>query len=217
MKKSSFIIPRVEMHPWDRRLEIFSAILMSIATVSSAWCAYQSARWGGEQAFYLSEAAGMGRDSARNMIQAGQVETLDVAMFMEYTRALSQKNNDIANFLYQRFRPDLKAATDAWVALKPLQNPDAPLSPFEMAEYRIAEKEEAQRLGDAINKKVDEARNSNRISDNYILFTVIFASVLFFGGIATKFQSRRLKVVVLAIGCMVYLSGIGLLVTMPVN
>ena len=64
-----------------------------------------------------------------------------------------------------------------------------------MAEYRIAEKEEAQRLGDAINKKVDEARNSNRISDNYILFTVIFASVLFFGGIATKFQSRRLKVV----------------------
>ena len=217
MKKTSFSIPRVDMHPWDRRLEIFSAILMSIATVSSAWCAYQSARWGGEQAFYLSEAAGMGRDSARNMLQAGQVETLDVAMFMEYSRALSQKNNDFANFLYQRLRPELKAATEAWLALKPLQNPDAPPSPFEMAEYRIAQKEEAQRINDAVNKKIDEARNANRISDNYILFTVIFASVLFFGGIATKFQSRRLKVVVLAIGGMVYISGIGLLVTMPVN
>ena len=217
MKKPSLFIPRVEMHPWDRRLEIVSAILMSIATVTSAWCAYQSARWSGEQAFYLSEAAAMGRDSAQKMIQAGQVETLDVAMFLEYTRALSQKNHNLANFLYQRFRPELKTATDAWLALKPLQNPDAPPSPFEMTEYRIIEKEDAQRLNDTVHERVDEARNANKISDNYILFTVIFASVLFFGGIATKFQSRRLKIVVLATGYVVYFSGISLLVTIPVN
>ena len=216
MKKSSFSIPSVEMHPWDRRIEIISAILMSIATVSSAWCAYQSARWGGEQAFFLSEAAGMGRESARNMVQAGQVETLDAAMFMEYTRALSEKNSELANFLYQRFRPELKTATDAWLALKPLQNPSAPASPFEMKEYIIPEQEKAKDLSTTVYNKVNEARNANRISDNYILFTVIFASVLFFAGIATKFQSRRLKAVILAIGWIVYCSGVGWLITLPV-
>ena len=217
MKKSSFAIPRVEMHPWDRRLEIVSAILMSLATVSSAWCAYQSARWGGEQAFYLSEAAGMGRESARNMVQAGQVEVLDVAMFMEYASALSQKNNDYAEFLYERFRPELKSATDAWLALNPLNNPKAPPSPFEMVEYKIAERDEARRLNDSVFNKVDEARKVNRISDNYILFTVIFASVLFFAGVGTKFQSRHLKVLILTIGSLVYLFGIGWLMTLPVN
>lgn len=217
MKKSAFTIPRVEMHPWDRRIEIVSAILMSIATVSSAWCAYQSARWGGEQAFYLSEAAGMGREASRNMVQAGQVETLDAAMFMEYTRALSENNSELANFLYQRFRPGLKTATDAWLAQKPFQNPDAPASPFEITEYNIAEQAEAERLNEIVYNKVNEARNANKISDNYILFTVIFASVLFFSGISTKFQSRRLKVVILALGWIVYLSGVGWLVTLPIH
>ena len=217
MKKSSFAIPAVEMHSWDRRLEIVSAILMSIATVSSAWCAYQSAKWGGEQAFYLSEAAGMGRESARNMVQAGQVETLDAAMFMEYIRALSESNSDLANFLYQRFRPELTTATDAWLALEPLQNPEAPASPFEMTEYKIAEQEEAKRLNEAVYSKINEARYANGISDNYILFTVIFASVLFFAGIATKFQSRRLKAFIVTAGWIVYLSGVGWLITLPVH
>ena len=158
----------------------------------------------------------MGHESARNMVQAGQVETLDAAMFMEYTRTVCEKNDELAFFLYQRFRPELKTATDAWLALKPLQNPDAPASPFEMKEYSIPEQEKAKDLSTAVYNKFDEARNANRISDKYILFTVIFASVLFFAGIATKFQSRRLKAVILAIGWIVYCSAVGWLITLPV-
>lgn len=217
MKKTSFAIPRVEMHPWDRWLEIASAVLMSLATISSAWCAYQSARWGGEQSFYLSEAASLGRESARVSVQAGQMEILDGAMFMQFAHAMSQDNKELAEFYRQRFRPDMKKALDAWLALKPLENADAPPTPFDMSEYRIAERDQAEELSARVFEVVEKAKNANRISDNFILFTVIFASVLFFAGVATKFQSRRLKVVVVAIGYIVYLSGAGWLSTLPMH
>ena len=47
----------------DRILEMFAAALMSIATVTTAWCAYQSAEWGGEQAFLLGESQRSGREA----------------------------------------------------------------------------------------------------------------------------------------------------------
>ncbi|MCL7927530.1 MAG: hypothetical protein M8841_07050, partial [marine benthic group bacterium] len=47
----------------ERRLETWSAILMSLATVATAWCAYQSAEWGGEQSFMLGESNRAGREA----------------------------------------------------------------------------------------------------------------------------------------------------------
>ena len=49
----------------NRRLEVLSAILLSIATVASAWCAYQSARWNGVQAVSFSAANGARTESVR--------------------------------------------------------------------------------------------------------------------------------------------------------
>jgi len=41
----------------DPNRERYAAALMSIATVATAWCAYQSAEWGSEQAFLLGAIA----------------------------------------------------------------------------------------------------------------------------------------------------------------
>jgi hypothetical protein len=32
----------------ERRIEFFAAVILSLATALTAWCGYQSARWGGE-------------------------------------------------------------------------------------------------------------------------------------------------------------------------
>ena len=48
-----------------------------------------------------------------------------------------------ADFYAERFRGEFKPAFDAWLATKPLANPDAPPSPFEMAEYRVALRDRA--------------------------------------------------------------------------
>ena len=47
--------------------------------------------------------------------------------------------------------------------------------------------------------------------------TVIFASVLFFGGISGKFQSKQVDVAMLTLAGLVFLLGVGILVTYPVQ
>ena len=51
----------------------------------------------------------------------------------------------LADFYYARFRDEFEPAVKAWVATKPLKNPDAPLTPFAMPEYKLAAREEAER------------------------------------------------------------------------
>lgn len=56
---SSFLdrlIPRADVKKTDRVLEIIAAALMALATVCSAWSAYQATTWNGVQTFRLNEA-----------------------------------------------------------------------------------------------------------------------------------------------------------------
>jgi hypothetical protein len=210
------MLPSVDMHPADRMLEIFSAILLSLATVSSAWCAYQAARWNGVQSIHFSDSAAAGREAIHYSLLGQQRIAIDVSMFLEFAAAKTQDNNILADFLYQRFNTELKNSTDAWLALKPLKNPDAPPSPFEMPEYFIEELQTAKHLRLQMEEKQMAARSANRASDNYVLLTVLFAMVLFFGGIANKFQSRRVKTGVLLVGTAVYLSTLVMIIRYPI-
>ena len=60
-----------------------------------------------------------------------------------WTRTRS-KEKELADFYFARFRAEFKPAVDAWVATRPLQNADAPLTPFAMPQYRVAAQAEAR-------------------------------------------------------------------------
>ena len=49
----------------ERWMEVVAAALISMATVATAWCAYQAAEWGGEQSFMLGESMRAGRIASR--------------------------------------------------------------------------------------------------------------------------------------------------------
>jgi hypothetical protein len=51
-------------------------------------------------------------------------------MFEHYISAISEKNDQLAEFLFRRFRPEMKVAMEAWLATQPLKNPSAPPAPF---------------------------------------------------------------------------------------
>ena len=54
-------------------------------------------------------------------------------------------------------------------------------------------------------------------SSNYVLSVVLYAVVLFFAGMSTKLQSRRLRWVMTLAGCAVLLATLGWIVTFPVS
>ena len=201
----------------NRWLEIISAVLLSLATVASAWCAYQSARWNGVQALSFSAANGARTESVRMSNAALQLTSIDVGMFVQFAAAYSDENQFLMNFLYERFRPEMKTALDAWMALEPLKNPDAPPSPFAMEAYKSAAQDESDQLLVVAEQKLKEAEQANQTSDNYVLLTVMFASVLFFGGISTKFEQFLIRAALIAFAILIFLSGIVILATYPIN
>jgi len=200
----------------DRWLEIISAILLSLATVSSAWCAYQSARWNGVQALSFSAANGARTESVRMSNTALQLTSIDVGMFVQFAAAYSDENQFLMDFLYERFRPEMKTALDAWIALEPLKNPDAPSSPFAMEAYKSAAQDESDRLLGVAEQNLKEAEQANQTSDNYVLLTVMFASVLFFGGISTKFDEFRIRAALIAFAILIFVTGLVIIATYPI-
>jgi hypothetical protein len=200
-----------------RRVELLSAIMLSLATIATAWSGYQSARWGGERTRRAAEASAAIVKTGQFANLAEQKAGLHVNLFGQWAAAVSTGNQALADFLFDRFPEPLKTATVAWRATQPLTNPSAPATPFEMPEYALAENAEAQRWEAISAAESDAAEHANDISDRYLLFTIIFASVLFFGGISGKFRWQVIDVAVLAFGALALLAGLAVLFSTPVT
>jgi hypothetical protein len=209
----SFERQKVDLPQW---IEIISAVLISLATVVSAWCAYQSTRWAGEMltSFNLADAARA--DSVRMTNRALQLTTIDVKLFTEYVDAYSNGNQVLADFLFTRFRPEMKLATEAWIETQPLINPEAPDTPFVMVEYQLAAQAESDLLQIEAEDYFEDALKANERSDEYILLTVISTSVLFFGGVSTKFKTNNIKVALVAFASLIFVIMLIFVATFPI-
>ncbi|MCE9624196.1 MAG: hypothetical protein K8R69_01895 [Deltaproteobacteria bacterium] len=200
---------------WLNR-EIFAAVLLALTTIATAWCAYQSARWSGQQASYFTRAGAARIAATQQSTRAGQYSLADVLIFTHYMKAIIEDEPKVAQAMYRRFRPEAKVAVDAWLALHPLDNPLAPPGPFIMKEYHPKMLDDAEAMNRQAEEMMNKGLDANQQSDNYVLLTVLFASVMFFGGLATKFRSRGLQTVLILFGYLVYLAGVGILMTYPV-
>jgi hypothetical protein len=215
--KRKSILSQGEGDRLDRWIEFLSAVVLSLATVLTAWCGYQATRWSGEQAQAYSEAGAARVQSAQYASQGLLRSSVHVALFVEYIAAISQDNHLLADFLHQRFPKELRVATDAWLATKPLKNADAPSSPFEMPEYHLAEQDQARQLDKLAAQKAAEASQANEQSDHYVLLTVLFATVLFFAGISGKFQWQMIDLAMLILSAAVLIFGLILLLSAPMR
>jgi hypothetical protein len=199
------------------RLELFATILLAVAAVATAWCSYQATRWNGQQTKQSGTTNRLRLEAARAESLAEAQTQVDLAIFTQWLDAHVLGRTELADFYYKRFREEFKPAVDAWVATRPLENPNAPLSPFAMPQHRLAAKVESERL-DA------EAHESSAIRDrdiqrqsNYVLGVVLFAVALFLAGMSTKLRSRKLRIALLACGYVVFLSTLGWIATFPIN
>ena len=123
-----------------------ATVLLAVAAVATAWAAYQSARWHGEQARAQSASIAARVESTRAANVANRQGQIDVALFTQWVDAYARDETELAAFYDKRFRPEFKPAFDAWVATRPRKNPSAPLSPFAMPQYKLAATAAADRL-----------------------------------------------------------------------
>jgi hypothetical protein len=198
-------------------VELVATVLLAVATVATAWSGYQATRWNGEQAKAGARANAMRIESAKAAGLANTQTTIDVATFTSWVDAYAQKQTMLAQFYFERFRQEFKPAVDAWIATRPLKNPNAPRTPFAMPQYQLEARAEAERLNAGAEVSAGEARRDIQRSSNYVLGVVLFASALFFAGMSTKLRTPKLRVAMLSIGCLVFLGTALWIVTSPVS
>jgi hypothetical protein len=199
----------------DRTLEIVSAVLLSLATVATAWAAYQSRQWTGDQAMGYSKATATRIAVNRVSAVANRQLQIDVATFVQWVDAHERGDAKLADFYRARFRDEFKPAFDAWLATKPFTNASAPPTPFAMAQYRLKASDEADQLELDAAAAGAKANAANQRAENYMLAVVLFASSLFFAGISTKLQGRGTKTALLGLGWVLFLGTVIWLATLP--
>ena len=63
----------------------------------------------------------------------------------------------------------------------------------------------------------NEAREAIERSDRYVLLTVLFASVLFFAGVSTKFKKPYASIPVILMGYVLFIFAIIVLAFQPIH
>lgn len=202
------------MQQW---IDLVAAVLMAVATIATAWSAYQSSLWGGNQTDHSVKVV-------KAFVRVGEFNNLamqriaiHVSLIGQYTTAISANNRAQAAFLLARFPEPLKTATMEWSALDPLKNPAAPASPFDMPSYVLRERMEADRWEQIAGEESDASSRAGEIADRYLIFTIVFAAVLFFAGISGKFNWHVMDILVLVLGALALLAGMALMFTLPMG
>jgi hypothetical protein len=201
----------------QNRVELLATVLLALAAVATAWSSYQGARWRGEQAVQTSKATAAHIESSEASTRAGQLTQVDIATFTQWVDATVAGNTELATFYERRFRDEFRPAFDAWLATQPLTDPDAPLTPFAMPDYKLAEADRASQVNREAGEHADAAGAANRNADKYLLAVVLFATALFFAALSGKLRTQVAREVVLGLGAVIFLGTVAWLVTFPVS
>ena len=214
------------------RVELIATIIMALAAIFTAWAAFESAKWGGEQATSFSKAGAARTESTRFDTRAGQLAGIDVALFTSWLDALNTDaasgainfepgvlyeptDGTLSGFLFFRMRDEFRPAMDAWLVLFAEDRTTAPPTPFAMPEYVLADAVEADRLQADADQHAADAGQANQNSDDYVLTVVAFALVLFFGGVSSKLTSGRNRALAIGFALVLFIGATFALFSLP--
>jgi hypothetical protein len=189
--------------------EPLALVLLSLATVGTAWCSYQAAAWGGTAGGFMNRSTAASRQAAADQLKSQQIALLDVLLFSQYINARSISNEPLARFYADRFRDEAKTAFQAWLATQPFTDPNAPPHPFVTNFYRPRLLEEARQAEADSQRLEQQAGLTGRISRNYVLITVLLACALFCGATASKFEKLWIRRAVVLLGLATFLFALG--------
>ena len=201
----------------QRLFEPMALVLLSLATVGTAWCSYQAAVWGGVSQRNTNLSAMAGRRAAANELQSLQFRLADVMLFSQYVNARAVSNETLAQFYADRFRDEAKTAFAAWMATRPFENASALPHPFVTNFYQPRLLEDARVAETESQQLWQQAGEAGRNSRGYVLITVLLASALFCGGTASKFDTLWIRRAVLALGLGAFLFAVARLLSLPIQ
>ncbi len=208
-------LPHTTRRWLNRNFELISVIVMSITAILTAWSGFQGARWTAIQTDRYAEATDAQAESVRASNAAEEAVSIDLVVYMSWLDERTDDDLDAAEFIYERFPERLRVAADAWLALDPFENPDAPPSPFAVEEYVIPAAVQAEELAVSAEEHTVAAQEATERANEYVLTTVLFATVLFFASISSKLIGTANRWAILALSIIGLIAGALILLAFP--
>jgi len=186
------------------KIDIMFAIVLLIATLSTAFCVYQATRWNGVQAVDFGDASKYRTESVRATTAANTQVIIDVELFTSWADAVSKGDQVQAKFIKERFREEFRPAFEAWIAGATITNPIPAGTPFDRPEYSVAKYNESASLEEKATAAFNLGKDANTNGDLYISNTVLFAIVLFFCGVYSRWESMKIRIGILLMALLVF-------------
>ena len=204
-------------HKLDR-IDLAYATILGLTVVISAWCGYQHELWGSSLTFELKQANTAHREFTTTELKERQSTVIDVIAFNGYLDAVSNHDQKLSDYYKDSFRPEMRAAFDAWVKTGSFNSTGAKTTPFDMPEYPASS--DSKKVNDLLMLADEKSQNADKMSSiasNYVFFTTIYASVSFLEGIGRVFASRKIQIIFLLMGAVAFsAASIVLFLTMPI-
>ncbi len=199
----------------ERWLEFGAVVLLSLATLATAWSGYQAALWSGEQSQRYSQASALRVRSDEETVRGGQLQLGDLTLVNGWFNAIESGHPKLASDYRRRFRPAFQPVFNAWLALDPLTNRRAPPGPTYMPQYHPAPFAAAAADDARANHLFTEGTAAKTNDDRHILSTVFFAAVLFLAAVSLRLEWKRLRILVLGFGTIMFLGALVFVLTLP--
>lgn len=180
--------------------EIVAVLLLSVTAVLTAWTGFQASKWAGAMSISFSQASSARIEAARLDGVANRKTSIQVELFVQWLEAYQTGDDQLADFISDRFPEPLATAFPVWLDTKPLERTGEADSPFDLAEYAIPEQQQAAESDARAEAKFHEALRNNQRSDNYTVLTIGFAVVLFFAALSGRMGSPRTQWALLGVG-----------------
>ncbi|GAA1059110.1 hypothetical protein [Agromyces bracchium] len=197
---------------WTRATEIVSVFLLSVMAVLTAWCGFESSKWGGEMSIAFSQASSARIQAASAEGEARSAQSFDLTIYAAYVEANGNGEEELAEYIRARFTPEFEVAYVEWVADGQVER-----SPFARDEYVPEGTREAEDLNARADAKFAEALENNQRGDNYSLLTVLFALVLFLTAMSQREIVTWMARTLLGLAVIAAIVGVVILSTFPIR
>ena len=189
-----------------------AVIVLSAVAVLTAWCGFESSKWGGEMSIAFSQASSARVQASDYASQARDARALDQGVWEQWVLADARGDTALESYIEARFSPEFAAAFDAWTA-----DGRTDRGPFVRDEYVPPGTVEAKRLSARADERYNTALIDNARGDNYSLLTVLFALVLFLTAMSQREIQRSGRFILLGAAVVFGVVGVVLLATFPIR
>jgi len=191
--------------------ETLALVLLAVTAIMTAWCGFESSKWGGEMSVSFSRASTARIEAARQQGVANNARQQDLTIYSVYVQAEAAGDAKLARYVQVRFTEWFHVAFDAWVEAGRPTN-----APFAMPEYVPPGTKEAAAADQRADQLFAQAMVNNQHGDNYTLLTVLAALVLFFAAVSSRLKRPILQWSALIFGAVLFLVTAIIVATFPV-